>query len=88
MSPWIWLLATVVAAVAAYLVGWPAWQQYRSRESRDLNVDRYNAWRGRASRGSQHPSEGMTGEERRRIYAAIALGVVAVFCLVGFFTYA
>jgi hypothetical protein len=87
VSPWIWLLATVVAAVAAYLVGWPAWEQYRSRESRDLNVDRYNAWRGRAAPRFERPQEGMTGEERRRIYLAIGLGVIAVFCLVGFFTY-
>jgi hypothetical protein len=88
MTPWLWLLATAVAAVAAYLVGWPAWQQYRSREARDLNVDRYNAWRGRAGARHERPSEGMTGEERRRIYAGIGLGVVAIFCLVGFFTYA
>jgi uncharacterized protein YbaA (DUF1428 family) len=88
MSAWIWLLATAVAAVAAYLVGWPAWQQYRSRESRDLNVDRYNAWRGRAMPRGDRPSEGMTLDERRRIYAGIGLGIVAVFCLVGFFTYA
>jgi hypothetical protein len=88
MTPWLWLLATAVAAVAAYLVGWPAWQQYRTREARDLNVDRYNAWRGRAGPRHERPREGMTGEERRRIYAGIGLGVVAIFCLVGFFTYA
>jgi hypothetical protein len=35
----------------------------------------------------ERPHEGMTGEERRRIYLGIGLAVVAVFCLVGFFTY-
>jgi hypothetical protein len=29
----------------------------------------------------------MTGEERRRIYLGAFLGLVAVFCLVGFFSY-
>lgn len=85
---WIWLLATIAAAVGAYLIGWPAWQGYRARESRDLNTERYLAWRGRADRSaSRSTSEGPTGEERRRMWIAAGLGLVAVFCLVGFFTY-
>ena len=86
MSPLIWLLIAIAAAVAAYLVGWPAWQGYRSREARDTNSERYLAWRGRAVRG-QPPSarEGMTGEERRRIYGGALLGVIGVVGLIAFF---
>jgi len=86
---WAWLIGGVGLAAAAYLVGWPAWIGYRSREARDLNAERYLAWRGRADRtrgGSM--SEGMTGVERRRLWIAAVLGVAAVFCFVGFFTYA
>ncbi len=88
MIAWIWLLGAVLAGAAAYLVGWRAWQQYRHRDVQDANADRYMAWRGRAMPPSGRPREGMTREERRHMYAGIALGVVAVFCLVGFFTYA
>lgn len=88
MTAWIWLLAAAVAGVAAYFVGWRAWEQYRLRDHVDANTDRYLGWRGRARPQSGRPNEGMTGEERRRVYAGIALGVVAIFCLVGFFTYA
>jgi hypothetical protein len=87
VSAWIWLVAAAVAAAAGYWLALPAWQQYRSRESRALNTDRYLAWRGRASRPGTSVSEGMTGEERRRIYLGAFLGLVAVFCLVGFFSY-
>ncbi len=84
---WLWLLAATLAGVTAYLVGWPAWQNYRSREDRDLNTERYLAWRGRADRRPTSTREGMTGEERRRLWIAGALVLAAVFCLVGFFTY-
>jgi hypothetical protein len=79
-----WLVVAVIAAAAAFFVGWPSWQAYRAREARDTNTERYLAWRGRASRG---PSvrEGMTGEERRRVYAGVALGAVAVVALIAFF---
>ena len=86
MSPFIWLLGALVAGVAAYLVGWPAWGSYRSREARDLNAERYLAWRGRAPRGGERSTrEGMTGEERRRIWSGAALAVLTVICLLAFF---
>ena len=86
MSPFIWLLGALVAGVAAYLVGWPAWGSYRSREARDLNAERYLAWRGRAPRGTERSTrEGMTGEERRRIWSGAALAVLTVICLLAFF---
>jgi hypothetical protein len=84
---WIWLVATVAAAVGAYVAGWPAWSGYRSRESRDLNTERYLAWRGRADRRPVSSTrEGMTVAERRRMWIAAGLGTAAVFCLVGFMT--
>ena len=86
MSPLIWLLIAVSSGVAAYLVGWPAWQGYRSREARDTNSERYLAWRGRAVRGRRSSArEGMTGDERRRIYGGSLLGVIAVGGLIAFF---
>ncbi len=84
--PLLWLVAAAVFALGAYRVGWPAWQSYRSRERRDANVDRYLAWRGRADRTASGPTgEGMTGEERRRLWIGGALGIVALVCLAVFF---
>jgi len=86
MPPLAWLALAVVAAVLAYVIGLPAWRSYRSREARDLNSERYLAWRGRAPRGSPAPvREGMTGDERRRIYGGAALAALAVVALVAFF---
>jgi len=86
VSAWIWLAGLALTAAGAYLAGWPAWRSYRARESRDLNAERYLAWRGRASRGSRvSVREGLTGEERRRLYLAAALAALALICLIGFF---
>ena len=85
MSPMLWLGAAVVAGIAAYVVGSPALSAARSREARDLNEERYLAWRGRAVRGHPPTREGMTGEERRRLYIGAALGIVAVVALLAFF---
>ena len=86
MPPLVWLAVAIGAAVAAYLVGWPSWRNYRARETRDVNTERYLAWRGRADRVSTTSTrEGMTNEERRRIYAGAALAVVAVAALLAFF---
>jgi hypothetical protein len=85
MPPIAWLVVAIVAGVAAYLVAWPTWRSYRAREARDLNAERYRAWRGHSVRGQPSAREGMTAEERRRIYAGAALGVLAVVALVAFF---
>ena len=84
MPPLLWLAIAGIATAIAYLVAWPAWRSYRAREARDTNSERYLAWRGRAPRGTQ-TREGMTGEERRRVYAGAALGILAVVALVAFF---
>ena len=86
MPPLAWLALAFGAGVAAYLVGSPAWQGYRARETRDLNAERYLQWRGRADRrSSMSAREGMTGEERRRIYAGAGLAVASVVALLAFF---
>jgi hypothetical protein len=86
---WLWLLGALALGGAAYAAGWPPWSSYRSREARDLNTERYLAWRGRADRpAGGMTSEGMTGEERRRLWIAGALLAAALFCLVAFFTFA
>ncbi len=86
MSTWVWLLIAGVAAVAAYLVGWPTWTGFAARRRRDLNTERYLAWRGRA--GERPPDPALTSAERTRLAVAAALALLAVFALVGFFTYA
>ena len=86
MSPLVWLVVALVAGALGVLVGWPAWQSYRSRDARDLNAERYMAWRGRAVRGRpSNVREGMTGEERRRVFAGAALGLLGVLALLAFF---
>lgn len=86
MAPLVWLAVAIGAAIGAYVVGWPAWTSSRSRQARDLNAERYLAWRGRAPRGTRPPvREGLTGEERRRLVIGALLAAVAVAGLVAFF---
>ena len=85
MSAWIWLLAAALAGGTAYLVGWPAWSGFAARRRRDLNAERYLAWRGRAGARASDPS--LTRGERARLGLAGALALLAVFCIVGFLTY-
>ena len=85
MPPLAWLALAIAAGIGAYVVGWPAWIGYRRRDRRDSNTERYLAWRGRAVRGQPSAREGMTGEERRRVYIGAALGIVAVLALLAFF---
>jgi hypothetical protein len=86
VSTWVWLVAAAVAGAAAYLVGWPTWSGFAARRRRDLNTERYLAWRGRA--GERPPELRLTSAERTRLAVAIGLALVAVFCIVGFFSYA
>ncbi len=86
MPPLAWLAVALAAGIAAPLVGWPAWRAYRARESRDLNTERYRAWRGHSVRGrAPSTSEGMTAHERRRIYGGALLASLALLALVAFF---
>jgi len=85
MTVWVWLLAAAIAGAGAYLVGWPAWSGFAGRRRRDLNAERYLAWRGRA--GDRHPDPRRTPLERGRLAVAAALALIAVFCLVGYFSY-
>ena len=87
MTPIVWLAIAAAAGAAAYVLAWPALRGYRAREARDLNAERYLAWRGRASprpaAGSMR--EGMTGDERRRVAIGAVLGAVGLIALVAFF---
>lgn len=85
MSPLLWLGGAVVAGVAAYVIGSPAWSARRIRGARDSNEERYLAWRGRAPRPSASTPRGMTPEERRRLWIAGGIAALAVVCLVAFF---
>jgi hypothetical protein len=83
---WLFLLGALLTGALAYRVGWPAWTGYRQREARDLNAERYNAWRGRADPPGASLREGMTGAERRSLWLAGALALAAAACLVAFFS--
>ena len=85
MSAWAWLFAAALAAAGSLLAGWPTWRASRTHRARDLNAERYLAWRGRAERRVE---TGLTRPERRRLVVAALLALVALFCLVGFVTYA
>lgn len=83
--PWLFLLLAIVFAAAAYRVGWPAWTAYRQREARDLNAERYLAWRGRGAPAGASVREGRTAVERRNVILAGALAVAALGWLIAFF---
>ena len=83
---WLFLLGALLTSALAYRVGWPPWTGYRQREARDLNAERYNAWRGRADPPDASLREGMTGAERRSLWLAGALALAAAACLVAFFS--
>jgi hypothetical protein len=85
MSAWPWLAGAAIAATGAYLSGWPVWSAYRARLNRDTNAERYLAWRGRADRPVDPR---LTRRERQRLAVAALLALVAIFCVVGFFSYA
>jgi hypothetical protein len=85
MSSWAWLVGAAITGAGAYLVGWPTWTAFAARRTRDLNAERYLAWRGRA--GQRPPDPRLTSTERARLAVAGVLAVVAAFCLVAFFTY-
>jgi hypothetical protein len=85
MSAWAWLVGAAVAGAGAYLVGWPAWAGFAARRRRDLNAERYLAWRGRG--GDRPPDPRLTSAERARLAVAGVLALIALFCIVGFFTY-
>lgn len=82
---WLLLVGAVLSGLLAYRVGWPAWTGYRQREERDLNAERYNAWRGRANPPGASMREGMTAAERRSLWLAGALALMAVLCVIAFF---
>jgi len=87
MTPLAWLALAVALAIAAYAIGWPALRSRRSREARDLNAERYLAWRGRARppAASRAAPEGLTADERRRLVIAGLALVLAVAALIAFF---
>ena len=79
-----WLSVAIMFGAAAVGFALPAWRSYRARESRDLNTERYRAWRGHGVRGQPASPAGMTAWERRRIYGAVALAAIALAGLVAF----
>ena len=75
MIAWPWLLAgAALAAFMAYATGWPVWSRYRDRQRRDINAERYLAWRGRADR---RPQAGMSRSERTSLLIAAGEAAVA-----------
>ena len=85
MTPIVWLAAALVVGAAAAAIGWPVVTASRERAQRDLNAERYLAWRGRASRGATRTADRMTPDERRRAWIASALALAALACILAFF---
>ena len=89
MTSALWLAAAAVAAVSAYLIGWPAYRQSRARQEEATIEDRYLAWRGRARRPMTRSAveERRGRRERQRLWLAGSLAVVSLACLVAFFIF-
>ena len=85
----LWLLAFLVLAGGAAAVGWPAYRGRQARMARDLNTERYLAWRGRSraggATGRSALDDGAEARERRNLTIATALAIGAAICLVAFF---
>ena len=86
MTPVAWLALAVAAAIAAYALGAPVLRSRRSREARDLNAERYLAWRGRARPPAARSAAGpaLTADERRRLLIAGLAAALAVAGLIAF----
>jgi len=83
---WLFLLAALACFAAAYFIGWPTWTSYRQREARDLNAERYLAWRGRGSSPAMNGlHEGPTAAERRTMLLGGLLAGGGVILLIAFF---
>ena len=83
--PWILLISAGGGGGGPDPRGGPPGTSTRRRPPRDLNAERYAAWRGRAGEQGLTAHEGLTGDERRKLWVAAALAMVAVACLIGFF---
>jgi hypothetical protein len=84
MSAWVWLVVAAVTAAGAMVVGRPAWTGFAARRNRDLNTERYLAWRGRA--GERPPDPTLTRGERAQLFVAGVLALLAIFALVAYLT--
>jgi hypothetical protein len=87
VTPLLWLALAGASAIAAYALGSPVLRNQRSRGARDLNAERYLAWRGRARSAAARSAAppGLTADERRRLLIAGLAGVLAVAALIAFF---
>ena len=83
MNGWPWLVGALLAMAGALLAGRPAWSALQARRRRDLNAERYLAWRGRADRNPV--AAGPSRSERWRLSIALALALIAVLCVAAFF---
>ena len=86
MPPLLWLTIAVVAAVAAVVVGLPAWRSSRARAELDLNAERYRSWRGHGTAGeSSSQGSGWTSGERQRLVIGAVLVALGLIALIAFF---
>lgn len=81
------VVAFVLLGGAAVAVAWPAYRSRQARREQAGNVERYLAWRGRATTGAGRSALDDVAEarERSRIRLAGILGAAALVCLVIFF---